>query len=139
MNADQIRVGVIGCGAISGAYFAGARTFPFLKMAACADLDLSRARSVATQHGVPRACSVDELLADPSIDVVLNLTIPQAHAAVSLRAIEAGKHVYLEKPLAVNRDDGALMLEAARAKRVRLGCAPDTFLGAGLQTARRAI
>ena len=103
------------------------------------DLDMQRAQSVAEEHGIPKACTVDELLADPAIDIVLNLTIPAAHAEVSLRAIEAGKHVYSEKPLALTTADGRAILEAAARNHVRVGCAPDTFLGGGLQTCRSLI
>src|SRR5687768_10834258 len=126
--ADRVRAGVVGCGAISGAYLSMARNFPVLEIAACADLVPEAARCKAEEWGVARTCSVDELLADESLDVILNLTVPNAHAAVALAAIEAGKHTYCEKPLATTRDDGRRVLEAARRRGVRVGCAPDTFL-----------
>jgi len=88
---------------------------------------------------VPRACSVDELLADDEIRIVVNLTIPNAHASVALAALEAGKSVHNEKPLTITREDGASLLAAARAGGVRVGCAPDTFMGAGIQTCRKLI
>jgi predicted dehydrogenase len=134
-----VRVGVVGCGAISGAYLEFARRFSVLDIAAVCDLDVERARAKAEAFGVPRACGVEELLRDGSIEVVLNLTVPGAHAEVSLAAIEAGKHVFSEKPLAINTAEGRRVLESARARGVRVGCAPDTFMGAGLQTARKAI
>ncbi len=134
-----VRVGVIGCGAISGAYLGMARSFPIVEIAACADLDEARAKEVAERFGVRRACSVDELIDADDLDVVLNLTIPNAHAQIGLRAINAGKHLYVEKPLGINRDEGAAVLEAAGRKGVRIGCAPDTFMGAGIQTARKVI
>lgn len=134
-----VRVGVIGCGAISPAYFSAAKHFPVLQIVACADMNPDSAAAKAKDFNVPRACSVDELLADPAIEIVLNLTVPKAHAEVSLRAIEAGKHVYLEKPLGVNREEGANLIAAARASGLSVGCAPDTFLGAGIQTARKLI
>ncbi len=88
---------------------------------------------------MPRWCGVEELLADPSIDAVVNLTVPAAHYAVSLAALEAGKHVYTEKPLAVERAEGLDLVQRARAKGLLLGGAPDTFLGAGLQTCRKLV
>jgi predicted dehydrogenase len=136
---DIVRVGVVGCGSISGAYFVGARTFRWLQVVACADLDRAAAERKAAEFAVPRVLSVDQLLADPSVEIVLNLTVPRAHAPVSLAALEAGKHVYSEKPLAVTRDDGRHILDAAAARALRIGCAPDTFLGSALQTARELV
>lgn len=136
---DKVRIGIIGCGNISGAYLTNARKFPILEVAACADLDIARAQARAKEFGVPKACSAEELLADPSIEIVVNLTIPAAHAAVALQAIEAGKHVVSEKPLGINRVEGQRILAAAKRKNVRVGCAPDTFLGAGHQTVRKLI
>src|SRR5690606_1378664 len=91
------------------------------------------------EYGVPKACSVEELLADPEIEIVVNLTVPNAHASVARAAIEAGKSVYNEKPLAVEREEGRRLLEMAKAKGVLVGGAPDTFLGGGLQTCRKLI
>jgi predicted dehydrogenase len=88
---------------------------------------------------VSKYCSVEQLLSDPNVDIVLNLTTPDAHAQVSLAAIAAGKHVYNEKPLAIDREDGSAILNAARSQGVRVGCAPDTFLGGGIQTCRGLI
>jgi predicted dehydrogenase len=136
---DRVKVGVIGCGNISGQYLKNARTFPILNVVAVADLDCDRAAKVAQEHGVPRSVTVDQLLADPEIEIVINLTVPAAHAEVAMRCIEAGKHVVSEKPLATNRDDAKALLAAAKKKRLRVGCAPDTFLGAGHQTARKLI
>jgi len=136
---DPVRVGVIGCGAISPAYFNAAKTFPVLEVAAFAGVYLDAARTRAAEFKVPRACSVAELLADPSIEMVLNLTVPKAHFGVSLQAIAAGKHVYLEKPLGVTREEGLKLLSAASDARLMVGCAPDTFMGAGIQTARHLV
>lgn len=136
---DKTKIGIIGCGNISGIYFQAGRTFRNLSVAACADLVPERARAKAEEFGVPRACTVQELLADPEIRIVLNLTIPKAHAEVNLAAIAAGKHVYTEKPLAVTVDLGRQTLAAAKARGVRVGSAPDTFLGGGLQTCRKLI
>lgn len=135
----QVNVGVIGCGKISDAYFSGCRSFPILNIRACADLDLERARQKAAQHDIPLALTVEDLLADPEIDLVINLTVPQAHAQVNLLVIAAGKHVYTEKPLAVTRADALQTLEAAHARGVLVGCAPDTVLGGGIQTCRGLI
>jgi predicted dehydrogenase len=110
-----------------------------LNPVACADIDIDRARARAREFNIPRACSVAELLADPDIEIVVNLTTPQAHAEVSLAALAAGKHVYNEKPLSVTREEGQKILELARSKDLRVGCAPGTFLGAGLQTCRKLI
>jgi predicted dehydrogenase len=136
---EKVRVGVVGCGAISAAYLRASKTHPILEMAACADLNRPAAEKRAAEFGVPRVLDVEQLLADRSIDIVLNLTVPKAHAPVTLAALEAGKHVYLEKPLAVTREDGQAILKKAAEKKLQIGCAPDTFLGNGLQTARKAI
>jgi predicted dehydrogenase len=137
--AERARIGVIGCGAISGQYFKMAPKFPVLEMAACADLNMEAARAKGKEFSIPRVCTVEELIADPSIEIVLNLTIPKAHVPVALKCIAAGKHVYDEKPLGLDRQEGKQVLEAAKAKGVRVGCAPDTFLGSGIQTARKLI
>src|SRR4051812_2550328 len=130
------RIGIIGCGNISGIYFKAGRTFKEIEIAACADVVGERAQAKGEENGVP-AVSVEQLLGDPSIDIVVNLTIPKAHAEVSLAALESGKHVYVEKPLATNRADGRRVVDLARSRGLRVGCAPDTFLGAGLQTCRK--
>lgn len=135
----KINVGLIGCGNISGIYLKNCKAFEILNMVACADLDLARAEAKADEHGVPRACTTEALLADPEIQLVINLTVPSVHAAISLAAIRAGKHVYSEKPLATTREVGQQILAEARARGVRVGCAPDTFLGGGLQTCRKLI
>ena len=139
MSTSPVKVGIVGCGTISGIYLQNARTLEAIEVVACADLIPERAQARAVEFGVPRACSVEELLADPEVEVVLNLTIPKAHAEVALAALEAGKSVYSEKPLAVRREDARRMLDLAAAKGLRVGCAPDTFLGGGLQTCRKVI
>ena len=133
-----LRVGIIGCGNISATYLKAAQTFERLQVVAVADLDPERARIRAEEFGV-RAQAVEALLADPEVEAVINLTVPNVHAAVSRQILEAGKHVYSEKPLATKRDDGKALLEIAAAEDLRIGCAPDTFLGGGLQTARKLI
>lgn len=136
---DVCKLGIIGCGNISGAYVRGCRQFDFLEINAVADLNRAAAEAKAAEFGIPRVLSVAELLADPEIEIVINLTVPLVHAEVSLAVIEAGKHVYSEKPLAISRADGRAILYAAAGRGVRVGCAPDTFLGGGLQTCRRLI
>ncbi|HNS01825.1 MAG TPA: Gfo/Idh/MocA family oxidoreductase [Anaerolineae bacterium] len=137
--AERVKVGVVGVGKIFPAYVAGCRNFPLLELVALADIDGERASQQAAEHGVPRVLSVDALLADPEIQIVVNLTVPKVHAAVSLAAIAAGKHVYTEKPLAVTRVDGQRIVQAAAERGVRVGSAPDTFLGGGQQTCRKLI
>ncbi len=132
-------IGIIGCGNISSIYFKAGQTFENLHIAACADLVMDKARQRAQEFGVPKACTVKELLADPSIEIVVNLTVPKAHASVDLAVLQAGKHVHAEKPLAVNRADGQRIMKLARQKGLRVGSAPDTFLGGGLQTCRKLI
>ncbi len=136
---DKIKVGIIGCGKISGIYMENCAKFEALDLVACADLDLNRAQEQAKQYNVPRACTVDELLQDPDIQIVINLTIPAAHAEVCLKVLEAGKHVYVEKPLAVTREEGLAVLAAARERGLMVGSAPETFFGAGIQTALKLI
>lgn len=137
--SEKIRIGVVGCGAISGAYLGMAKNFPQIEMAACADMNMEAARKKAAEFNIPSVLSVEDLMKDKSIEVVLNLTIPKAHVPVSLMAIEHGKHTYLEKPLGVTRADAQKLLAAAAKKGVRVGGAPDTFMGAGVQTARKLI
>jgi len=135
---QKIRIGIIGCGNISQAYFDAAKKFEILKVVACADIKTSFARSKAKENGV-KALSVKNLLASEEVDLVINLTIPSVHAEVSLAALKAGKHVHCEKPLAVSLEDGKSVIDYAAKKGLRVGCAPDTFLGAGLQTCRKII
>ena len=135
---QSLNVGIIGTGNIAPAYIKGCAPFDVIKLTACADILADRAQAFAAEHGLV-AYGVDDLLARDDIDIVINLTLPATHAEVSLQIIEAGKHAYCEKPLAVNRADGEAVIKAAKAAGVRMGCAPDTFLGGGGQTARKAI
>jgi len=135
----KVKVGMIGCGNISSAYLEGAQLFDSLEIVACADSVHQKAEEKAEEYHVPNVYSVEELLADPEIRLVLNLTVPRAHAEINLKAIRAGKHVYCEKPLAVTREEGQQTLKEATRKGVRVGAAPDTFLGGGLQTCRKLI
>ncbi len=137
--AAKIRVGIIGCGNIFPQYIKGCRAFNILEVVACADLLVDRAEARAKEFDIPKFSSVEALLGDPDVDVVVNLTIPNSHADVSLKGLAAGKHVYSEKPFAITREDGKAILAAAQSKGLRVGCAPDTFLGGGLQTCRKLI
>lgn len=139
MEQNPVKVGVVGCGNISGIYFRVGRLLPAIDIVACADKFPEIAQAKAAEHQIPRACSVAELLADPEIEIVLNLTTPEAHGEVALAALAAGKSVYNEKPLALTRDEGRQMLALAQANGVRVGGAPDTFLGGGLQTCRQLL
>jgi len=136
---EKIKIGVIGCGNISPIYFTNLKKFDFLQVAACSDLLIERAKARANEYKIPKACSVKELLADPEIKVVLNLTIPIVHAEVDLQILTAGKHSYAEKPLAANRNDGKKVMSEAKKRSLRVGSAPDTFLGGGIQTCRKLI
>ena len=134
------KIGLICCGNISGIYLENlTKTFSTTKIVACADLIAERAQKAARTYGIPKACTVEELLADGAIELVLNLTIPRAHADVCLASLEAGKHVYTEKPLSIERSKGKEVVDAARAKGLLAGGAPDTFLGGGVRTCRKLI
>lgn len=134
-----VRTGVIGCGNISSIYLQNGSLFEDYTIVACADKDLGRAKGRAQEFGVPHACSVDEILAGPDIELILNLTTPDVHGWIGRRAIEASKSVYNEKPLAVTREEARSLLDLAAAKGLLVGAAPDTFLGGGLQTCRKLI
>ncbi|MDQ0635972.1 putative dehydrogenase [Arthrobacter pascens] len=134
-----LNIGIVGCGAIIAQYLASFRTLKTVQLVAVADLDPLRAQAVADQYDGVRAVTVEELLAADDVDLVLNLTIPAAHADVALKAIASGKSVYGEKPLAATSAEARTVLEAAQAAGVVVGCAPDTVLGTGVQTARKAI
>ncbi|MFJ4226757.1 Gfo/Idh/MocA family protein [Paenarthrobacter nicotinovorans] len=137
--AKPLNVGIIGCGAIIAQYLANFRRLDSVNLVAVADLDPARAQAVADSYEGVRALGVDELLAADDVELVLNLTIPAAHAEIALKAIAAGKSVYGEKPLAATTEEAKKVLEAAAAAGVVVGCAPDTVLGTGIQTARKAI
>lgn len=136
----KVKVGIVGCGAISGAYFPAVKeTFKdILELEACADMMPERAQKAAAERGC-RALTVPQLLRDPTIEIVINLTVPKAHAEVAIKALKAGKSVYSEKPMAVTRRDGEKMMKLAREKGLLVGGAPDTFLGGGIQTCRKLI
>jgi predicted dehydrogenase len=136
---EPFGVAVVGCGNISKQYLKNLATFPDVRVLFCADIDAGRAKAQAAAYGVPASGSVEQALEHPDVQLVVNLTVPAAHAEVASAAIAAGKHVWNEKPLAPDVAAGRALLEQARAAGVRVGCAPDTMLGAGVQSARRLI
>ncbi|QHW33045.1 Gfo/Idh/MocA family oxidoreductase [Paenibacillus rhizovicinus] len=137
---QKMKIGIIGCGMISGIYLENCtKSFAILEVVAVADLVIDLAKKRAEEFGIPKACTPEELLADPEIELVVNLTAPQAHTEVNLQILQAGKHVYAEKPFALNRADADRVLALAKEKGLRVGSAPDTFFGAGLQTSRKII
>ena len=135
---EPVRIGLIGCGTISPAYLRASQMFPILDFIACADINPEASSACSREFGIP-AMSVEQLLLNEDVETVLNLTVPSAHAEVNLNAIEAGKHAYCEKPFGLNTAEGMLVLNKARKKSLRVGCAPDTFLGGGHQTARKLV
>jgi len=139
MSSPKMKVGIIGCGNVSDKYVESAGQFDGFEIVACADLDPGRAQALAGRRGIPRALTIEQLLDDREIELVLNLTVPAVHGTVALEALRSGKHVYGEKPLAQKRREAREMISLARQKNLRIGCAPDTFLGTGLQTCRALI
>lgn len=135
---DRIGIGIIGCGHISAAYLKAARGFPILDVKAVADMNMAAAEARGAEFGIP-AKTVEALLADPAIAIVVNLTVPLAHVEVGLKAVAAGKHVHSEKPFGISTAEAKPLIDAAKAKGVRVGCAPDTFLGGAHQTCRKLI
>ena len=134
----RVGIGIVGCGNISAAYLTAAKKFPILEIIAVSDVNPAAAEARAAEFGVP-ARSVEETLSDPSVEILLNLTIPKAHVEVGMKAIAAGKHVHSEKPLGVAFAEARALIDAAAAKGLRVGCAPDTFLGGAQQTARQCV
>lgn len=135
---DKLGIGIVGLGNISAAYLKASTHFPILDIRGVADMNPEAAKARADEFGLT-AVGLDELFADPAIDIILNLTIPKAHVEVGLRAIDAGKHVYSEKPLGIAFAEGQKLTAAAKAKGLRVGSAPDTFLGGAHQTSRRIV
>ena len=133
----RYQVGIIGCGVISRTYAGDiGRFFPQLQITACADLDLMSAEKLAGEFGIPKACSTEELLGDPEIELVINLTKPQAHTELNRKILEAGKHLFCEKPFSQTPEEAQELLELADRKGLQAGSAPDTFLASGLQSVR---
>ena len=138
MTQTKLRIGIVGCGNISMAYLRNALLFGGVEITACADIKADAAARRAAEFGL-RAMDVDTLMADPDIDLVLNLTVPATHFDISMQALSAGKHVFTEKPLAVTAEAGRHLVTTAASRGLALGSAPDTFLGAAGRQARRLM
>lgn len=138
-GSGVVGIGFIGAGNISDTYLENLNGFPDVEVLIVGDLDTDRARAQAEKHGVPASGSAEDVLAHPGVEIVVNLTIPAVHAEVSSAAIAAGKHVWSEKPIAIDRESALALLAQADAAGLRVGIAPDTVLGPGIQTAKRAI
>ncbi len=136
----KINVGIVGCGSISGIYLKNLTSvFRNVQVTAVADLIAEKAEYAKETYNIPRILPTAELVHDPEVDIVLNITEPFNHYGVNMQALKAGKHVHVEKPLGINREEGLEALAIAKEKGLRIGCAPDTFMGAGIQTARKLI
>ena len=138
-GSGPVGIGIVGAGVISDTYIENLSSFPDTAVLAIGDLRPDVARAKAAEHGIGVGGDVDVVLGHPDVEIVVNLTIPAAHAEVAERALAAGRHVWNEKPLALDRAAGRAVLDRADGAGLRVGCAPDTFLGAGLQTVRRLI
>ncbi|MGA8789848.1 MAG: Gfo/Idh/MocA family oxidoreductase, partial [Paenarthrobacter sp.] len=134
-----VGVAVIGAGNISKQYLDNLTVFPDLKVLVIADLFVEAAEARAKEYGIAEFGTPELALNHPDVEIIVNLTIPAAHVEVATAAVNAGKHVWTEKPFSLDRESGLGLLKAADSAGIRLGTAPDTFLGAGLQTARRII
>ena len=140
MSKKKLGIGVIGCGTISDVYLTNiVEHYDNLELLACADLYVEKAQQAAEKYGAPKGCTVEELLAIPEIELVLNLTIPAAHYEVNMQILEAGKNLYCEKPLTLKFEDAVKVAEYAKEKGLLACSAPDTFLGAGIQTCRALL
>ena len=135
---EKLGIGIIGCGNISTAYLRLAPLFKGLEVRAVADLNMEAAQARAAEFGVV-AQTVEDLLANPALDIVINLTIPEAHYPITKRILQAGKHAYSEKPLVLTLDQGVELRDLAKSKGLSVGCAPDTFLGGAHQQARAIV
>jgi len=132
------KVGLIGCGHIAETYFRAEKYFNNIKIIKCADINLKAARKCSKEYGI-KFLTVNEILKDQEVEIILNLTIPKAHYEISKKALLNGKHVYSEKPLAINLKDGKELLKISRRKKLYLGNAPDTFLGGGIQKSKELV
>lgn len=137
---EYVGIGIIGCGTISDIYLTNfTQHYHNVKIIACADMFLEKAEAAKEKFNLPKACTVEELLADPEVELVVNLTIPAAHYEVNMKALNAGKNVYCEKPMALSLEDADEIVKLAEKKGLLACSAPDTFLGAGIQTCRKFI
>lgn len=136
---ERMKAGIIGCGNISAVYLENLKNSPVIEIVACADLVEEHAMKRAKEYGIANVYTVEEMLAHPDIEFIVNLTLPATHAEIDIAVLEAGKHVYGEKPFATTLEDGKRVLNLSEEKGLRVGSAPDTFLGSGIQTAKQAI
>ena len=137
---NRIGVGIVGCGNISGIYLKNLTTvFKNVKILGVCDLNEDLAKKASEEYGVAAAKDKEELFANPDIQIILNLTTPQIHFDVCKSALLAGKNVYVEKPVSLTREDGKALVDLAEEKGLLLGCAPDTFMGGGIQTCKKLI
>jgi predicted dehydrogenase len=139
MSTKPLRVGIVGCGNIAGPYARTLTPYPQIELAGATDIDLSRAQAIVDQYGGSVYASLDDMLADPSIDLIINLTIHHAHPAVITQCLNAGKHVHSEKPLALTYAEAKELVALADDKGLRLSCSPITFMGEAQQTAWKTI
>jgi predicted dehydrogenase len=131
----KTKVGVVGCGAISGIYLKNMTgVFDNIEVKAICDLDIERTEKASKEYGIKYIYTLDEMLADDEISIIVNLTTPKSHYSICKKALLAGKHVHVEKPLCVELEEGVELVELAESKGLYIGSAPDTFLGAGIQT-----
>jgi len=135
---EKVNIGIIGCGYISEAYLQIGKNFEILNFIACADVDLSKAKERGDQFNIPYT-DVKSILENPEIEVIINLTPPQIHAEIGMAILKAGKSLYSEKPLTIDKKSAKKLLVLAKKKNLYIGCAPDTFLGGGIQTCRNII
>jgi predicted dehydrogenase len=138
-QVKPLRVGLMGCGTVSVPYLTNLMGSAEIDVVSCTDLLPERARARADQFGVSRVYSQDELFSAPDIELVVNLTVPDSHFDVSMGVLRSGKHVWTEKPLGVDREQGRALIHEAGERGLQIGCAPDTVLGAGLQTSRKLV
>lgn len=136
---DKIKVGIIGCGNIFGSYAQVNKVYHQIEIVGCADIIPEKAKAAETEFGIKAYNSPEELLANDEIEIVVNITVPKVHAQVDKEILNAGKHVFSEKPLGVNLEEAKEVLDLAKEKGLRVGCAPDTFIGGGLQTAMKVL
>jgi predicted dehydrogenase len=139
MSDHVINLGLVGCGYIAGPYADDFRNYDYVHLKGVTDIDVEHARDLAAKHQCPVYPSLEALLAYPAIDLVVNLTVPRAHHAIIQQCLNAGKHVYSEKPLALISTEAQALVALAKQKNLRLGCSPFTAMGEAQQTAWKIV
>lgn len=139
MSPEPLRVGIVGCGNIAGPYARTIVPYPQIELMGATDIDLPKAQALVDQYGGLVYATLDEMLTDPAIDLIVNLTIHHAHPAVITQCLNAGKHVHSEKPLALTYEEAKALVKLAESKGLRLSCSPITFMGEAQQTTWKAI